>query len=347
MLTSTLALAACTDGAHGQPAPAANLPPLKQVAPFPLGACAMTGQFDEPAFQSLLTAQFGQITPEWEMKMESILKDDGGFDFTRSDAIADFAAAHGLRLHGHTLVWYSQGGPAFQRIDGQRAAFENAYRNYILAVAGRYKGRVVSWDVVNEPVGDDGEGGGYRDCLWSRNLGMDYVAEAFRYARDADPQAVLFLNDYNLETKPKKRRDFLRLAETVLKAGAPLQGIGTQTHLTIDLAPGMIRTAMKDLASLGLPIHVSELDVSTRGGFHAMSARLDLQARLVGETVDAFMALPAKQRFAMTIWGVRDKDSWLRRPPNAGDGTDRPLLFDDAGRPKPAAQRFVQGVVKA
>ena len=343
-MTSALALAACGDRANSQPAPTAPLTPLKRAAHFPVGCAAMAGQFDDPGYSALITAQFGQITPEWEMKMESILKDDGGFDFSRSDAIAAAAASRGLRLHGHTLIWYSQGGPAFQRIDGQRAAFANAYRNYIQAVAGRYRGRVVSWDVVNEPITDDGSA--YRDCLWSKNLGMDYVAEAFRIARAADPNAVLFLNDYNLEATPKKRRQFLRLAESVLKAGAPLGGLGTQTHLDLNLAPGMVTAAIRDLASLGLPIHVSEMDVSTRGGLRSMPERLDIQARLVGETVDAFMALPQRQRFAITAWGLRDKDSWLRRAPNAGDGSDRPLLFDDAGRPKPAARRFVQAVSK-
>ena len=190
---------------------------------------------------------------------------------------------------------------------------------------------------------NDDDSGGYRECLWSRNLGMGYMPEAFHLARAADDRAILFLNDYNLESNPRKRAGFLRLAESLLKAGAPLGGLGTQTHIDIDLKPGAVTTAMRDLASLGLPIHVSELDVSTRVGRFDMAAGAEKslrQARLVHEVVDAFMALPPQQRFAITVWGVRDGDSWLRRPPNP-PGVDRPLLFDDQGRPKQAAAAFV------
>jgi len=337
LIGSALALAACEGAARGQPV--LPPPPLRSVS-FPVGTCAQAFQLADPAFTRLLTTQFSQLTAEWEMKMEAILKDDGTFDFSAADALAGFARANGLRLHGHALIWYSQGGPAFDRIDGAGAAFADAYRNYILAVAGRYRGQAVGWDVVNEPVAEDGHG--YRDCLWRRNLGMDYVARAFHHAREADPQAILFLNEYNLESLPAKRRSFLALAEDLLKAGAPLGGLGTQTHLALDEAPGAVTAAVRDLASLGLPIHISELDVTNR------TSRLDLrdaaaqdaaQARLVGETVEAFMSLPAAQRYALTLWGVRDPDSWLVRRP--GGGGERALLFDGAGRPKPAVRAFL------
>jgi len=340
-LGSVLSLAACS--APAQPV-AGPLPPLKTIAPFPVGASVMTGQFDDPAFVALLTSQFGQVTAEWQMKMEAILRDDGGFDFRDADAIAAFAAARGMRLHGHTLIWYSQERPAFTRIDGTGKRFADAYRNYILAVAGRYRGQAVSWDVVNEPVAEDGNG--YRDCIWRRNLGMDYVARAFHHAREADPRALLFLNDYHLESRPKKRATFLALAEQLLKAGAPLEGVGTQSHLLSDLPPGAVKTAMRDLASLGLPIHVSEYDCSLQVGPFGRRAREAAQVRIAAEMAEAFMSLPARQRFAFTIWGVRDKDSWLRRPPNAGDGTDAPLMFTDDGRPKPMTQAFVEGLTR-
>jgi endo-1,4-beta-xylanase len=335
-MASAVVLAGCKGPARAQAWP--QLAPLRQIAPFPIGACAMTAQLADPEFARLLAANFSQLTPEWEMKMEAILQPDGGFDFTRADALAEFAAAHGIRLHGHALVWYAQKPDAFLRIDRAGKPFADAYRNYILAVAGRYRGRVCGWDVVNEAVAEDGNG--YRDCLWRANLGMDYAALAFHHAREAEPDAPLFLNDYNLETNPRKRATFLKLAEAILRSGAPLGGLGTQTHVGIDLQPGAIGAAIRDLATLGLPIHVSELDISTRGGrFDTRSPadRLQRQARVVSEAIEAFMALPGRQRYAFTVWGVRDRDSWLRRPPNAGDGSDRPLLFDDDGRPKPAA----------
>ncbi len=152
---------------------------------------------------------------------------------------------------------------------------------------------------------------------------------------------MLFLNDYGLEYSPGKRAGFLRLAERLLKAGAPLGGLGTQTHIGVDLQPGAISAAMQDLAGLGLPIHVSELDISIREGGFAPQARGERQARLAHEVAAAFMRLPERQRFAVTLWGLRDRDSWLCHPPHPAG--DQPLFFDDAGRPKPMAAAFLAG----
>jgi len=346
VVAGALALAGCDrPEAVAQPAP---LPPLKQAAGFPVGASITADQLSDPAAMALLTQQFAQITPGLEMKMEVALRPDGGFDFAKADALAAFARANGLRLHAHTLVWYIHRPEAFERIAGDRAAFANAYRNYILALAGRYRGQAAGWDVVNEPVAEDGEG--YRDCLWREAFGMDYVARAFHHAREADPSAILFLNEYNLESLPKKRACFLRLVEGLLEADVPLTGLGTQMHMGFDQDPAAIAPMMRELASFGLPIHVSELDVSTRQGrmgFASLEQRAAAQARVVGAAAEAFMALPPAQRYAFTTWGLRDKDSWLRSPYQNGDPTDRPLLFDDEGRPKAAARAFVQAVSRA
>jgi endo-1,4-beta-xylanase len=210
---------------------------------------------------------------------------------------------------------------------------------YIAEVAGRWRSQIVGWDVVNEPVEDDGSG--YRDCVWSQGLGgVDaYIVRAFEQARLAAPDATLFLNDYNLENTPKKGAAFLRLIERLLKAGAPIQGIGIQSHLDIEIPGGQIAAFMNEARQFGLPIHVSELDASLkRGGrmpdLRPRAQRRDQQSARVAELAEAFMDLPPAQRFAFTVWGVRDSDSWLRRGKN-DDGQDSPLLFDDAGKPNP------------
>jgi len=335
LLAAPLALAACSR-ATADPAPALGpLPPLKSLAPFPLGVAAMTEQFDDPDWNALVLANFDRITPEWEMKAESMIDAEGRADWTRADRITGQAAERGLKTFGHTLVWYEQVPVTLQRLDGDRARFAAAYRDYVTGVAGRYAGRVVGWDVVNEALADDGSGVRMRNGF-AANLGADYIRLAFEHAREADPHAVLLLNDYNLEQLPAKRRDFLRLAESLLNAGAPLGGLGTQTHVPADLPAGAIKACIADLAGLGLPVHVSELDVSlTRAHGPAR------QAAIVGETVDAVMALPAAQRFGITVWGARDRDSWLNR---ANRGADAPLLFDDRGRPKALAQALVNAL---
>ena len=344
---AALGVAACGQGSAGEALPAPIDPPaLKSLVPFPIG-CAVTAEhLADPVYASLLTHHVSQLTAEWEMKMEYILQDDGSFRFDWPDAIADFARDKGLRLFGHTLVWYAQDPAAFRRLDGAGDAFADAYHSYIFAVVARYRGRAVGWDVVNEPVAEHGDG--LRESLWSRNLGpIDYMRRAFDQARLADPAVVLLINDYNLERLPAKRTAFLRLVETLLKAGAPVGGIGTQSHIAADLPAGAIGASMRDLASLGLPIHVSELDISLNRGRGSFSADAQLearQARLAQEIAEAFMALKPAQRFAFTTWGLRDKDSWLRGPKeNPNPPWDAPLLFDDNGQAKPMFAALAAG----
>lgn len=333
-LTSTLALAACKRDAAAQ-GHVADAPPLKSLTSFPVGTCAMTGQFDDPQWVELATRHFSQLTPEWEMKMEYILQADGRRRWDAPDRIAAFARDHGMRLHATTLIWYAQDHPWFKSLSGDRFARE--YDRWIADVAGRYRGQAAGWDVVNEPVAEDGNG--LRDCLYSQALGQDgYIIRAFEQARQADPQAVLFINDYNLENNPTKGATFLRLVERLLRAGAPIGGIGTQSHLDIEIPKGHITNFMREAARFGLQIHVSELDASLRRDGpldpRAPKQKRAQQTARVAELAEAFLDLPQAQRYAFTVWGVRDTDSWLRRDAR-DDGRDSPLLFDASGAQNP------------
>ena len=337
ILAAPVALAACDRFASAEPA-SITVPPLKSVAPCPFGTAVKAMQLDDAEWVNLARANVSQLTPEWEMKMEYILAK--GLDrpnFDRSDRIAAFAQANGMALHGHTLIWYAQGEQAFTGLDN--AAFDRAFDGYIAALAGRYRGKARSWDVVNEPILDDGSG--LRDSHWSRRYGHDgYILRAFEKARIADPDAVLFLNEYNQESVPAKGEQFLRLVERLLKAGCPLQGLGLQSHLWIDIPDGAIARYYGQIAQFGLPIHVSELDCSLRTekrlDARSQANRIAAQTARVTELADAFMALPARQRYAFTVWGLRDTDSWYRQG-DKDDGRDKPLPFDSFGRPNPMA----------
>lgn len=335
VLAAPFALAACSRFAAAEPGPEAA--PLKSLAAFPFGATGMTGQLSDPAWAGEMRHHVSQITPEWELKPERILGADFAYDFSASDRMVDWGHEQGFRVFGHTLVWYSQGLEVFTDALPQ-ARFEAEFDRYVSTVAGRYRGRMVGWDVVNEAVSEDGTG--LRDCVYARRLGPeDYIVRAFEQARAADPDAVLFLNDYNLENMPNKGATFLRLVERLLKRGAPIGGIGTQSHLDIEIPAGRISAFMRDAASLGLPIHVSELDFSMirDGGrmpdLRSQSDKRAQQVARVGELAEAFMALPERQRFAFTTWGLRDSDSWLVRE---GKSADSPLLLDADGRANPA-----------
>ncbi|WEK57114.1 MAG: endo-1,4-beta-xylanase [Candidatus Brevundimonas phytovorans] len=339
LLASTLALAACGPGEAATPVPSGPVRPLKSLAPFPVGTACMTGQLSDPAWVRLASDHVSQLTPEWEMKMEYILQADGSLRFDAPDRIAVFARDHGLRLFGHALIWYAQDHPWFKALTGDRARFAAEYDRYIAEVAGRWRSQIVGWDVVNEPVTHDGKG--LRDCVWSEGLGGTdaYIIRAFEQARLAAPEAVLFLNDYDLENNPVKGATYLRLVERLLKAGAPVTGLGTQSHLDIDIPAGQAAAFMRELAQFGLPIHVAELDASLRSGnrlfdLKPRQQRIAQQTARVAELAEAFMALPRAQQFAFTVWGLRDTDSWLRRG-SEDDGKDSPLLFDAAGRANP------------
>lgn len=332
MLASALGLAAT-------PTMARQIVALKQ-APVPVGTCVQALHLDDPELVRLILRQVGQLTAEWQMNMEYIIRPDGGFQFEAPDRIAAFAQANGLRLFGHTLVWYDQVHPAFQALDESRISFGDAYRNYILAVTGRYRGRMSGWNVVNEAVAEDGNG--LRSSLWSQRLGeTEHMALAFRTAREGDPDARLFINDYNLEYLPTKRATFLRLAERLLASGAPVTGLGAQMHLAADIPRAKIFEMMSDLAGLGLPIHVSELDVSLVRAEDKRVGPDDLrrrQAEVYAAVAEAFARLPARQQFAFTFWGLRDKDSWLV----AENAADMPAPFDNLGQAKPGTVRLGQ-----
>ena len=347
VLAAPLALAACDRFASAEPTPP-DVPPLKSIAPAPFGTAIKAMQIDDPEWVALARANVSQLTPEWEMKMEYILADGlNRPNFDRADRIAAFAHDNGMALHGHTLIWYAQGKDAFAGLSG--AAFDRAFDGYIAALAGRYRGRARSWDVVNEPILDDGSG--LRDCHWSARYGHDgYIVRAFEQARAADPDALLFLNEYNQESVPAKGAQFLKLVERLLKAGCPLQGLGLQSHLWIDIPEGAISAYMREVAQFGLPIHVSELDCTLRSerrlDLRGPSERTAAQTARVTELAQAFAALPRGQQFAFTTWGLRDTDSWYRQAAK-DDGRDKPLPFDSFGRPNPMAAAIAAGFASA
>jgi endo-1,4-beta-xylanase len=339
LLASTLALSACGQGTAGPATPPKRTGPaplLRDLAPFRIGTEIVTDEFGRPGFDQAASTQFSQITAGFEMKMEYILQKDGSMRFEGGDRVADFCRANNQALHGHTLIWYIDSPPTFQKLEGDRRAFSAAYKRYIQDVAGRYVGLARGWDVINEPIADDGVT--LRENLWTKALGMDgHFIEAFQATREIDPHAILFLNEYHLESKPHKRKTFLNLIERLLKQGVEIGGIGNQTHVDVDLPPGRIKEAMRDVASLGLPVHLSEFDCSfqTEGPTLRSRAQRDAsQLALYREALESFIDLPEAQQYAFTIWGVRDADSWLRNQSWVKDKTDRPLLFDDQGQPK-------------
>ena len=333
--------------------PALEQPSLAEVYRpfFPIGMGVDRADLDDPAVWALVRRQASAVTVENALKPGLTQPREGRFTFERGDRVVDAARAAGLSVHGHTLVWHRQTPDwFFEDDDGQPASRERVLerlRTHIATVAGHYRGRVWAWDVVNEALADGGGKEDLRDSAWHQALGFDYLVEAFRAAAAADPEALLFYNDYNLETEPKRSRA-LRLIARLREAGVRVDGIGMQTHINIDRpAISEIEASIVAFAEAGLLVHISELDVSLhpwRTGelqpedlIYADGLPDAVQERLARRYAELFACFLRHRESLcrVTFWNTHDGRSWLNNEPIRGR-VDHPLLFDRQLQPKPA-----------
>ena len=316
----------------------------------------------------LAARQFSCLTAENAMKWQSLNDEAGVYDFSAADAYIDFAEKNQMAVIGHTLVWHSQTPRwVFQDESGQAASRElllKRMRDHIHTVVGRYKGRVKGWDVVNEAISDGGSDAPMlRNSPWKRIIGDDFIDHAFRFAREADPRAELYYNDYGLFHREKRKR-VIKMLRGLLDRGVPIDGVGMQGHYQLD-KPSVddIEDAIKDFAALGLKVMVTELDVDvlpSRGDVgvadiarrEAYDAALnpyqngmpdEVQQRLARRYADIFgVFLKHRQQVTrVTIWGLHDGQTWLNGFPIRGR-TNHPLLFDRELKPKPAFYSVLQ-----
>jgi endo-1,4-beta-xylanase len=279
-----------------------------------------------PAELSLIAKEFSVVTPEHCMKPEGVQPREGEFTFQRADALVAFATGHGKRVTGHTLVWH-QACPDwfFQAGDAAagRALVLARLRAHIQALVGRYRGRIMGWDVVNEAIDD--HDAYLRDSPWLRHIGEDYVAQAFRFAREADPDVQLYYNDYGIE-RPTKRAKTLRLLASLRDAGVSVDAVGIQGHWVLDQVPFEEIDAAIDLfAQTGLKVMITELDLSllpwdpAAGDPYAGGCPAELLARQAEQYAKLFQ-LFLRHRDVITrvgFWNPHDGRSWLNSYPSA------------------------------
>ena len=305
----------------------------------------------------LLTTQFSIITPENCMKPDAIQRQPGRFTFTQADSFVDFATRHNLKVVGHCLVWAKDDRtPAWFFRDGDRPAIREVLlermRRHIDTEVGRYRGRIAMWDVVNEALDD---GTNYlRGSGWSQVCGEEFIAKAFEAAHEADPKALLIYNDYNNET-PAKREKMIRLINSLRSQNVPIHAIGLQGHYELDRVPfADIEATLVAMRELGIKVVVSELDIDVipRGRWWAEGGKyrdeltkfnpyadgcppeiLQRQAEQYGKLFEIFRK-HADVIARISFWDLHDGQSWLNDFP--WKRVNHPLLFDRAGRPKPA-----------
>jgi endo-1,4-beta-xylanase len=325
---------------------------------------------------ALVREQFNQISPENDLKWQLVHPHEGenGYDFSGSDAYVNFGLSNHMYVVGHTLVWHSQTPnwvfagtnppPAsasiapdstrtnrgrfrgFGRYNGPRASRDELLqrmREHIHTVVGRYRGKVKCWDVVNEAIADGPGTNILRNSLWSEIIGPDFIAKAFQYAHEADPDAILRYNDYGLEN-PVKRKKLAALIKSLQAENVPVHAIGSQAHLNVSITFDAMDQALTEIAALGLPVHITELDINgAAGGQRGFGADVSANAAttqggLVSDAdkklSDAYAAVfraflkHSDSLKIVTFWGANDANSWRAR--------GKPLLFDAESKPKPA-----------
>lgn len=298
-----------------------------------------------PAAHPELLAHFNALTPENEMKWDHLQPAEGAFSFGAADALVAYAEGQKKSVTGHTLVWHRQTPDwVFKGADGNPAPRElviSRLREHIHTVMKRYRGKIHGWDVVNEAL-SDAPSEYLRDSPWRRTIGDDYIALAFQFAREADPDAKLYYNDYALEY-PHKREKMIRLVNQLKAANVTLDAVNIQGHFSLDMPPiseiGRTLTAISDL---GLRANISELDVSLfnflqRDNPYPDGAPQHLMEKQALRYADLFKLFVEREAIIdrVTFWNLHDGRSWLNNEPVPGR-KDYPLLFDRDGLPKPA-----------
>jgi endo-1,4-beta-xylanase len=295
------------------------------------GAAIDPGALDERPYRELAAAQLTSVTPENAMKWGSVEPQRGQYDWGEADALVAFAKAHGQKVRGHTLVWHSQ--LPLWLIDGgfSPAEVKDLMVAHITAEAGRYRGAIYAWDVVNEPFADDGQ---WRRSIFYDAMGPGYVAIALRAARAADPDAKLYINDYNVETDGPKMQALYDLVATLKRDGVPIDGVGLQSHFIGGEAPADFRAVLQKFTALGIDVAVTELDLRLRlaADAHALTA----QAADYASIVSACRSTP--RCVGVTTWGITDDRSWV---PSFFSGYGAALPFDENYQPKPAVEAIV------
>lgn len=369
---AALALIGCGGGSSVTPSPPPPPtppppPPPASYAPadglfknsfrnkFLVGAAVTPAQLSETSIESnILITQFNSITAENEMKPEALSPSEGTYTFDDADTLTNFAEIYGASVRGHTLLWHRATPDYF--FQGTPAEVRARLEAYVTAVVTHFKGKVYAWDVVNEVVSDDdGATAPYRNSNWYQAAGgPEYIDWAFQAARAADPDVLLFINDYSTEI-PSKRARLLEVVKDLQDRGIPIDGVGHQAHIQAATPATDVLAAIDDVDAqfMGLENHVTELDISIYNdplscfisqtgcaadyGEDVPQSAIDDQAQKYRDLYTGFAARPSVT--SVTTWGVTDRQSWLNTWPV--NRNNYPLLYDRNYNAKKALQAIL------
>ncbi|MEI7422139.1 MAG: endo-1,4-beta-xylanase [Bacteroidetes bacterium] len=318
---------------------------LKEISTFPIGAAMSFSTFSNSSSLNIVKEEFNSITCENAMKIAATQPTANGFDFSQADSIVAFSLRQGKRIHGHTLIWGNSLPSWVTNFKGDSLAWENLMKTRIQTMVTHFKGKVKSWDVVNEAFNDDGSlrrfalNSSQKDNLWCQKLGFDFIARCFQYAHEADPDVMLFYNDYGQEYSSKKNSAIIAMVSEFKRRGIPIHGIGIQMHTNLERPDLDIKNAIQIMASTGLIIHISELDISINKSqtlSQPTDNLLEQQKQKYKSIAEYFKLVPSSQRYGITMWGITDATTWI--------SNDWPLLWDKNYGKKPAYSGFSEGL---
>jgi endo-1,4-beta-xylanase len=315
-------LLACVTSQAG--AAGTGLKTLAEAKGIYFGTALTQSNLSNSTLTAVAGAQFDMVTPGNEMKWDTTEPSNGTYNFGPGDQIVSFAQSHDMRVRGHNLVWHSQLPSWVSSLpSGQVQA---AMEAHITTEATHYKGQLYAWDVVNEPFDDSGN---LRTDAFYNAMGGNYIADALRTAHAADPNAKLYLNDYNIEGQNAKSDAMYRLVSQLKSQGVPIDGVGLESHFIVGQVPSTMRANMQRFTALGLDVAITELD--DRMATPATNANLAQQA--TDYAAVAANCLAVSRCVGVSQWGVGDADSWI---PSAFPGQGAATMYDNNYQPKPA-----------
>src|SRR5215475_8236470 len=328
-IARTLALAVCAL-AIARPAIAAPLRTSATAKGLFVGAAVnMTPFRNEPIYNDTLRREYNLLVAENAFKFDALHTARTTYNFTDADALVAFAQANGMAIRGHTLVWHNQLPSWLTSGNFTRDDVIAILRDHIMTVVGRYRGKILAWDVVNEAI-DDATGQPRTDSFWFQKIGQEYIAMAFQFAHEADPDAILYYNDYGAEASGAKSDAVFNLVSGLVNQGVPINGVGWQMHQINPFSFQQAhQTNAQRLGALGLEVSITEMDV--RISLPTTAQELNEQALAYRDVVEFCLSQPNVKTLVM--WGFTDKYSWI---PGFFSGFGDALEFDANYQPKPA-----------
>ena len=317
---------------------------------FLVGTAVRPDLFSEAAYSETLAREFNMVEPEDAMKWAVVREKEDQFNFHQGDEIVRFAQTHGMKVRGHCLVWDHSNPEWLVKRSFTPTQLAQVLKEHITTEMKHYAGQVFAWDVVNEAIDENGRP---RNSIWYNQPGIglagqgtEFIEQAFRWAHEADPNALLFYNEAEAEGLNRKSDAVYAMVKDFKQRGVPIDGVGLQMHISqLAFDPSAVAANIKRLTQVGMQVHITELDVSLPIGTGGQFQTDDVQRQAEIYRGVARACLQNPGCTAIQTWGFTDKYSWIGSHSHGARGGALP--FDRNYQPKPAYEALLQEIATA